>query len=130
MTENLKLRAIIKFITNENGNVKACLSYDPTTYAITLPEECSSKLKDDVKIAGNKLISVSLNYCDVIADTGEKLGIEDAMLERKITNNSKVSIIANWFEYNYRGKKGKKLGVKGIKVLEVGYSSFNDDDFE
>lgn len=130
MSENLKLRAIIKFITNENGNVKACLSYDPTSYAISLPEECKSKLKEDTKIDGNKLISVSLTYCEVIADDGLKLDITEAMKERKITNNSKVSVIANWFDYNYRGKKGKKLGVKGLKVLELGYSSFNDDDFE
>lgn len=130
MSENLKLRAIIKFITNENGNLKACLSYDPTSYAINLPEECNSKLKDDVKIDGNKLISVSLNYCEVIADDGLKLDITEAMKERKLTNNSKVSVIANWFDYNFRGKKGKKLGVKGLKVLELGYSSFNDDDFE
>ena len=130
MSENLKFRAIIKFITNENGNLKACLSYDPTSYMISLPEECNSKLKDDTKIDGNKMISVSLNYCEVIADDGLKLDISKAMEYRKITNNSKVSVIANWFAYNYRGKKGKKLGVKGLKVLELGYSSFNDDDFE
>lgn len=130
MSEKLKFRAIIKFITNENGNVKACLSYDPTLYAISLPEECASKLKDDVKIEGNKLISVSLNYCEVITDDGLMLDITEAMKERKLTNNSKVSVIANWFDYNFRGKKGKKIGVKGIKVLELGYSSFNDDDFE
>ena len=130
MSENLKFRAIIKFITNENGNLKASLSYDPTSYVISLHEECKSKLKDDTKIVGNKLISVSLNYCNVITDSGKEISIEDAIDERMITNNSKVSVIANWFDYNYRGKKGKKLGVKGLKVLELGYSSFNDDDFE
>ena len=130
MSDNLKFRAIIKFITNENGNVKACLSYDPASYVISLPDECKSKLKDDSKIDGNKLISVSLNYCEVTALDGLKLDISEAMDTRRITNNSKVSVIANWFDYNYRGKKGKKLGIKGLKVLELGYSSFNDDDFE
>lgn len=130
MSENLKFRAIIKFITNDNGNVKASLSYDPTSYVVTVPDDYKSKVKDDIKIEGNKLINVSLNYCEVIADTGEQLSIDQAMKERKLTNNSKVSVIANWFDYNFRGKKGKKLGVKGLKVLEQVYSSFNDDDFE